>query len=216
MVGPNGAGKTTLFNTITGFLRPTSGAIFFRGRRIDGLPPDRVCRLGVSRTFQLVEVFPSMSVFDNVAIAVLARRSLLLDALRPARRLVESEAGFILEITHLEEAASRTVRTLGLPDRKKVELAIALASKPSILLLDEPVAGMSAQEKPALVELVRHVRNVTGVTTVLIEHDVDVVWSIADRVAVLHRGALIAEGNPEEIRLNPRVRSVYLGADGDA
>jgi branched-chain amino acid transport system ATP-binding protein len=205
-----------LFNTITGFLRPTSGAIYARGRRIDGLSPERICHLGIARTFQLVEVFPTMTVYENAAIAILARRKMLLDAFRSAQRLVGEEVWEILRITNLVELADRKVRTLGLPDRKKVELAVALASKPVILLLDEPVAGMSAEEKPAIVELIRNIRDATSVTTVLIEHDVDVVWAIADRVAVLHRGALIAEGDPEAIRNDPRVRSVYLGEAQDA
>jgi branched-chain amino acid transport system ATP-binding protein len=216
LIGPNGAGKTTLFNVITGFHRPSSGRIAAHGEEISGLSPDAICRRGICRTFQLLEVFPTMTVFDNVAVGVLASQRRTFQVLGTIGETSRRRVNQILEMTRLQDRAEVPVAQLGLPERKKVELAVALAANPRILLLDEPVAGMAVGEKPALIELIRTIQEQTGVTTVLIEHDVDVIWGIADQVAVLHYGQIIAQGTPQQIRADERVRDVYLGQERHA
>jgi branched-chain amino acid transport system ATP-binding protein len=216
LIGPNGAGKTTLFNLITGFHVPDKGRILAFGEEIQGRPPNGISDTGISRTFQLVEVFSTLSVEENIAVALSARGGDSLHLWQPLKSLANPEVKKILSMTGLEHRGDALVSEMGLPERKKVELAVALAGRPRLLLLDEPVAGMAADEKPALIDLIKTIQKQLGVTTIIVEHDMDVIWGIADRVAVLHYGEIISEGPPSEIRQDPKVREVYLGRARDA
>jgi branched-chain amino acid transport system ATP-binding protein len=199
LIGPNGAGKTTCFNVVNGQLRPDAGEVRFEDRRIDGLPPRTLCRLGIGRTFQVAATFSSMSVRENVQVV----------ERNPARR----EA--ILQATGIAALADRQCAELAYGDLKRVELAIALASKPRLLLMDEPTAGMAGAERRALMNLVRSVSKAQGISVLFTEHDMDLVFGFADRVLVLSDGELIAQGAPAEVRADARVRSVYLGEGAD-
>ncbi len=211
IIGPNGAGKTTLFNLITGQLRCNSGRIYFQGRDVTRLPPHRLCRQGLSRTFQITSIFANASVFENVQLALLAHQGKTFQILTSAKRLLAAETQELLEAVGLEDLAVKPAYSLSHGDQRRLEMAIALACHPRLLLLDEPTSGMSMSEKPALVELIRNIVKGQGLTTVLIEHDMDVVFSIADTITVMHRGAVIAEGSPGEIQANSQVQEVYLG-----
>jgi branched-chain amino acid transport system ATP-binding protein len=211
VIGPNGAGKTTLFNLLTGQLRPDAGQIFFKGSDITGRPPHYLCRNGLARTFQINSIFLSATVFENVQLALLAHRGKTWNPLASARRLMVRETEELLDRLGLADAADTRGRALSYGDRRRLEVALALACRPELLLLDEPTSGMSVSEKPALVELIQSVVKENGVTTVLIEHDMDVVFSVSDRITVMHQGAVLAEGAPGEIQANPRVQEVYLG-----
>ena len=195
LIGPNGAGKTTCFNAVNGQLRPDAGEVHFEGRRIDGLPPRTLCRLGIGRTFQVAATFGSMNVRENVQVVE-----------RDANRC-ES----ILRAAGIADLADRQCAELAYGDLKRIEFAIALASRPRLLLMDEPTAGMAGAERRALMDLVRGVSKAQGISVLFTEHDMDVVFGFADRVLVLAEGELIAQGAPAEVRADARVRSVYLG-----
>jgi branched-chain amino acid transport system ATP-binding protein len=216
IIGPNGAGKTTLFNLLTGQLRADAGRIVFKGLDITGRPPHYLCRNGLARTFQINSIFLSATVFENVQLALLAHRGKTWNPLVSARRLMVRETGEILERLGLGEEAEKPGGALSYGDRRRLEVALALACQPEVLLLDEPTSGMSLSEKPALVQLIQEVVKEKGVTTVLIEHDMDVVFSVSDRITVLHQGAVLAEGAPGEIQANARVQEVYLGEERHA
>ena len=216
IIGPNGAGKTTLFNLLTGQLRCDAGRIFFRGADITGRPPHYLCRNGLARTFQINSVFLSATVFENVQLALLAHRGKTWNPLAVARRLMLGETEALLERLGLADEADKPAGTLSYGDRRRLEVALALACEPELLLLDEPTSGMSVSEKPALVQLIQEIVKEKGVTTVLIEHDMDVVFSVSDRITVMHQGAVIAEGTPDEIQANARVQEVYLGEERHA
>ena len=216
IIGPNGAGKTTLFNLLTGQLRCDAGRIFFRGADITGRPPHYLCRNGLARTFQINSVFLSATVFENVQLALLAHRGKTWNPLAAARRLMLGETEALLERLGLADEADKPAGTLSYGDRRRLEVALALACEPELLLLDEPTSGMSVSEKPALVQLIQEIVKEKGVTTVLIEHDMDVVFSVSDRITVMHQGAVIAEGTPDEIQANARVQEVYLGEERHA
>jgi branched-chain amino acid transport system ATP-binding protein len=211
IIGPNGAGKTTLFNLLTGQLRPDTGRVLFKGADITGRQPHDLCRSGLARTFQINSIFLSATVFENVQLALLAHRGRTWNPLISARRLMVRETEELLDRLGLADAADTRGRALSYGDRRRLEVALALACRPELLLLDEPTSGMSVSEKPALVELIQSVVKENGVTTVLIEHDMDVVFSVSDRITVMHQGAVLAEGAPGEIQANPRVQEVYLG-----
>ncbi|MDR5710449.1 MAG: ABC transporter ATP-binding protein [Armatimonadota bacterium] len=213
IIGPNGAGKTTLFHLLTGFLRPDRGRIQIRGEDVTGLPPYRVVHRRVARTFQITSVFPTATALENVQLARAAMGGYLWRPLTPFRRVEVEEAWEILRQVRLEEQAHRRAGELPHGDRKKLELALALACDPEILLLDEPTSGIPVPERPQLMALVRKVVEARGITTLLIEHDMDVVFSVADRITVLNRGTVIAEGTPGEVRADPEVRRVYLGEE---
>lgn len=217
IIGPNGAGKTTLFNTITGAYRPTSGRVTFRGGDITGLPPHRMARLGVARTFQNLKPFAEMSVTENVLIGreVHTRSGFAAAALRTTSFKREEQANLekardLVKFVGLEKRAGNLARNLTYGEQKLLEIARALALEPKVLLLDEPVAGMNPTETSFVMELVRRIRDL-GITVVLIEHDMRMVMEISERICVLDHGELIAEGNPAEIRGNRRVIEAYLG-----
>jgi branched-chain amino acid transport system ATP-binding protein len=204
VIGPNGAGKTTLFNMIAGALRPDEGAITWRGERIDGLRPDEICRRGVARTFQIVRPFPALSVEDNVMIGALLRTA---DVARAAH-----DAEEVMRRLDLFDKRSRAARSLTLPDRKRLEVARALATAPQLLLLDEVMAGLRPTETDRMVAILREI-NAGGMTILLIEHVMRAVMALAGRVLVLHHGAPIALGEPEAVTREPAVIESYLGAD---
>jgi len=205
VIGPNGAGKTTLFNLIAGMLAPDEGSIAFNGARIDGLTPDAVCRRGIGRTFQLVRPFPALTVEDNVMVGALLRRPDPPSALRRAHE--------VLSQLDLFEKRRHLAGTLTLPDRKRLEVARALATEPRLLLLDEVMAGLRPTETDRIVEILKRINKESGLTILLIEHVMRAVMSVATRVLVLHHGAAIAEGPPEAVVRDPAVVQSYLGAE---
>lgn len=211
VIGPNGAGKSTLFNMLTGHLTCDRGRILFRGERIDGAPPHQIWRKGISRTFQVPAVFQSLTVRENVQTALLSRRGMSGSLLAKASGLFEAEAAAILSHVGLLGYAEDGCGTLSLGDLKRIELALALASEPALLLLDEPTAGMSSEERADLMETVVRIVRERKLTVLFTEHDMDVVFGTATRILVLHQGRVLAEGAPAEVRGNPEVQRVYLG-----
>jgi branched-chain amino acid transport system ATP-binding protein len=204
IIGPNGAGKTTLFNMIAGEIAPDQGAISFAGERIDGLTPDRICGRGIGRTFQLVRPFPALSVEDNVIIGALLRR--------PAMEQARAHARDTLRRLDLFDKRSQRASALTLPDRKRLEVARALATEPRLLLLDEVMAGLRPTETDRMIAILRDL-NRAGLTILLIEHVMHAVMALAMRVLVLHHGAAIAQGPPQAIVRDPAVVHSYLGAE---
>jgi branched-chain amino acid transport system ATP-binding protein len=205
IIGPNGAGKTTLFNTICGVFRPDGGTIAFAGERIDGHSPDEVCRRGIGRTFQLVRPFPALSVLDNVVIGALLRHSSVEDA--------RVRADEVLRRLDLFNQRHQRAASLTLPDRKRLEVARALATEPRLLLLDEVMAGLRPTEVDRMVAIMTELNRASGLTIVLIEHVMRAVMALATRVLVLHHGAVIAQGAPAEVVRDPQVIKSYLGAE---
>ena len=205
VIGPNGAGKTTLFNLIAGVIAPDEGRIAFQGARIDRLPPDEVCRRGIGRTFQIVRPFPALSVEDNVAVGALLRHPDPTAAMRRAHQ--------ILWRLDLFDKRRHLAGALTLPDRKRLEVARALATEPKLLLLDEVMAGLRPTETDRMVDILKKLNTESGLTILLIEHVMRAVMSVATRVLVLHHGAAIAEGTPEQVVREPAVVQSYLGAE---
>ncbi|MGH7405938.1 MAG: ABC transporter ATP-binding protein [Candidatus Methylomirabilales bacterium] len=211
LIGPNGAGKTTLFNQITGYLVPDSGRVAFGGEEITGLHPYEISRKGITRAFQIINIFPRLTVVESVQLAILAKRGQTLKCFAPARRMVWGEAMAVLETVGLAERATMLARELSHGDQRVLELALALAGEPDLLLLDEPMAGMSPFERVKVTELIQKIHQDRKVTVLFCEHDMDVVFGISEKVTVLHQGRVIAEGKPEEIKRNEEVHMVYLG-----
>ena len=211
IIGPNGAGKTTLFNLVTGHIRPDAGSVLLEGRNITGLPPHQVCRRGMGRSFQRTNIFPRLSVFQNVQAAFISHRGRGLDLLSRVDRLYRDEAEALLASLGLLERAGEMSGFLSHGAQKQLELGIALASEPRLLLLDEPTAGMSASETHDTIRLISRIARERDLTLLFTEHDMDVVFSIAQRITVLHQGHVIAEGAPAVVRGDPEVRRVYLG-----
>jgi len=213
IIGPNGAGKTTFFNLISGFFRPTSGTIAFDGRDITGLPAHQRVALGMARTFQITEIFPELTVFENIRISteIAAGYRLRAWVSRAERAEIAERVTATLKLAALEAKANRRVGELAHGDQRAAEIAMALALKPHLLLLDEPTAGMGDQETYEITQLIRRLHRDSNFTIVLIEHDMRVVFHLADRVTVLDQGALLAEGTPEEIAADPAVQAAYLG-----
>jgi branched-chain amino acid transport system ATP-binding protein len=211
IIGPNGAGKTTLFNLITGDLPHDSGRIFFFGAEISGLQPQDLCRSGVGRTFQITSIFRRLTAFENVQTALLAHHRRHYNIFRSARRMHRDAAMALLDRVGLAEQALKPSGILAHGDQRRLELAIALAGEPRLLLLDEPTAGMAPRERHEIMALVADIAAGTGLTIVFTEHDMDVVFAVARRITVLHQGAVIAGGTPAEVRANPEVQRVYLG-----
>jgi branched-chain amino acid transport system ATP-binding protein len=211
MIGPNGAGKTTCFNLLNGQLAPDAGEIALDGRSIAGLAPREIWRLGVGRTFQITQTFGSMGVRENVQTALLSHHRRLRSPFASARKIFVDEAEALLARVGMLEQADRPCAVLAYGDLKRVELAIALANRPRLLLMDEPTAGMAQSERSALMELATGLARSENLAILFTEHDMDVVFGFAQRVLVLHSGELIAAGAPDVVRADPRVQEVYLG-----
>ena len=212
LIGPNGAGKSTCFNMLNGQIRPDSGRIALNGHDIAGLSPRRVWRLGVGRTFQIAATFASMTVRENVQVALLAHHRRIWRFWRPAAAWFVPEADALLTQVGMRDQAERAAGVLAYGDLKRLELAIALANAPRLLLMDEPTAGMAPAERVALMQLTRTLASKQGLAVLFTEHDMDVVFGVASRIVVLNRGEVIAGGDGAAIRADPRVRAVYLGS----
>nr|WP_311527149.1 ABC transporter ATP-binding protein [uncultured Ralstonia sp.] len=213
VIGPNGAGKTTFFNLISGFFRPTAGTIAFEGQDITALPAHRRVTAGIARTFQITEIFPELTVFENVRISAEAAAGFRQRPwISPADKAhVRQHVEHTLELTGLHGKANRLAGELAHGDQRTTEIAIALALRPRLLLLDEPTAGMGDQETDETMQLIRSLHRKNNFTIVLIEHDMRVVFDLADRITVLDGGRLLAEGTPEQIAVNEAVQAAYLG-----
>lgn len=211
LIGPNGAGKTTLFNIITGHLKADEGSIIFKGYDITGLSPQKIWALGISRTFQIPAIFQSKSVFENVQIAVVSSMKKTLRFYNSFRNMFRERVESILQDVGLLDYKEKPSAFLSYGDLKRLELAIALANDPELLLLDEPTAGMAPSERAELMELVRSLAKERYLTILFTEHDMDVVFSSAERIVVLHQGQVIAIGDHDEIKGNARVEEIYLG-----
>jgi branched-chain amino acid transport system ATP-binding protein len=211
LIGPNGAGKSTFFNILTGQLRADAGDVRWRGRSITGLPPHAIWRLGISRTFQITATFATLSALENVQVARLSHVGRSRALSRPAARLEVAPSRALLEQVGLAEQAARPAGVLAYGDLKKLELAIALANEPALLLLDEPTAGMAPAERGALMALTARIARERDLTVLFTEHDMDVVFAVAERIMVLHQGRVIADGTPATVRGDRAVQAVYLG-----
>ncbi len=212
VIGPNGAGKSTLFNLITGHIAPDGGRVLLDGRDITGAPPHRICRMGIGRSFQRTNIFARLSVFENVQAAFLAHRGRGSNFWARSEDFYRDETAGLLASIGLDIQADAIAGTLSYGNQKQLELGITLASDPEVLLLDEPTAGMSATETRETMQLLRRIAGERGLTLLFTEHDMEVVFTIAEKIAVLHQGHLLAEGTPAEMRSDPEVRRVYLGA----
>ena len=213
LIGPNGAGKTTCFNLVNGQLAPDAGTVSLQGERIERLPPRDIARRGVGRTFQVAATFASMTVRENVQMALIARANGQGAVTSRADGLLRAEADALLERVRMTKFADQGCATLAYGDAKRVELALALAGGPRLLLMDEPTAGMSPRSRGRLMDLASALARQERIAVLFTEHDMDIVFGHADRVIVLDRGQIIAEGTPDEIRANARVQAVYLGTD---
>ena len=214
LIGPNGAGKSTLFNILAGQLRADAGVVAFEGRPIPGLPSHGIARLGVGRTFQITATFATLTALENVQVARVSHRRRTGALFTSAAHVEAGPARALLAEVGLAEHAHRPAGELAYGDLKKVELAIALAGEPTLLLLDEPTAGMAAAERVSLMRLVVTIARERGLTVLFTEHDMDVVFAAADRIVVLHEGRVIADGLPAAVREDRQVQAVYLGEDG--
>ena len=213
VIGPNGAGKTTLFNLITGHLRRDRGKILFKGEDISLLPPHDICRRGIGRSFQIVNVFHRLTVFENVQVAVLSQQRQSNTLFRPASSLAVAETRRILESVGLIDKERRIVGSLSHGDQKILEIAIALGNEPELLILDEPTAGMSPEETFATIDLILQLARIRGLTILFCEHDMDIVFSISRSIMVMHQGKTLIQAEPEEVRRNPEVQTAYLGGE---
>jgi branched-chain amino acid transport system ATP-binding protein len=211
IIGPNGAGKTTFFNLVTGHLRPDAGSVVLDGRDITGMAPHDVCRLGMGRSFQRTNIFPKLTVFENVQAAFISHRGRGLDLFRRVDGLYRAEVEALLASLGLLDRAREVSGFLSHGAQKQLELGIALASEPALLLLDEPTAGMSAAETRDTIRLIARIARERSLTLLFTEHDMEVVFSIAQKITVLHQGRVIAAGAPADVRADPEVRRVYLG-----
>ncbi|MDP2968008.1 MAG: ABC transporter ATP-binding protein [Deltaproteobacteria bacterium] len=213
VIGPNGAGKTTLFNLITGALKRDKGRIIFKDEDISELPPYEICKKGIARSFQIVNIFPRLTVFRNVQVAVLSQQRRSNQLFQPAKNMVVKETDNLLESVGLLDKAHSIAGLLSHGDQKILEIAIALGNEPELLILDEPTAGMSPEETSATMELVRRLAQMRGLTILFCEHDMDIVFSVAQSIMVMHQGRTLVQGKPEEVRNNPFVQEAYLGVE---
>jgi branched-chain amino acid transport system ATP-binding protein len=211
IIGPNGAGKTTLFNLISGHLEPSSGEVTFRGRVISGLKPYQISHLGIGRSFQLNNLFPALSVFENIRLAVQSRSAARFDLFKHVRKFkkIDEKAEHIVEKIGLADFSDQQVQYLSHGDKRLLEVGIALATEPVLLLMDEPTSGMAPDETARMIEFVKELAQ--ELTIILIEHKMNVVMSISDRVIVMHQGMVISRGTPAEVQADPEVKRAYLG-----
>jgi branched-chain amino acid transport system ATP-binding protein len=216
VIGPNGAGKSTLFNIITGRYAPRSGHVLYRGRDITGAAPHRIARLGVGRSFQIINTFPRLTVFQNVRSAVLSRRHMRLDAWSLLDRQVDvsREAEETLGMVGLLDRRDVLASELSYGDQRELEIALTVATRPDLIMLDEPTAGLNSEDTRRAVALIRQVTE--GRTLVMVEHDMEVVFNLADRISVIYYGRVLATGTPDEIRTNDEVKRAYLGRKASA
>ncbi len=212
MIGPNGAGKSTCFNLINGQLKPDYGSVVVMGHRINGYQPWQVWSLGVGRTFQITSTFASMTVLENIKLALLSFHRRTKSLFARVRNLYSDESMELLKLVGIEDQHDRACGVLAYGDLKRVELAVALANRPKLLLMDEPTAGMGAAERQSLMELTADIVRRRNIGVLFTEHDMDVVFTHADRIIVLNRGELVAEGTPDEVRQNSKVQEIYLGS----
>ena len=213
IIGPNGAGKTTLFNLLTGHLPPDTGRILFKGKEITGLSPHEICRKGIGRSFQRTNIFPRLSAFDNVQVAVMSWLRKSSNLFLRAQSMLREETDEILESVGLGDKKEMTAGLLAHGDQSRLEIGIALGSYPELLLLDEPTAGMSAEELGRTVELIQSLARERGLALLFIEHDMNVVFGISEKIRVMHMGRIIAEGRPEDVRANDEVQRIYLAEE---
>jgi len=215
IIGPNGAGKTTLFNLITGRLKPDTGKVFFKDEDITGLPPHKIVRKSIGRSFQVSNIYPNLTVFQNIRVAILSNKLKSWIFYRPVGKFFDEndETANILQNMNLYEEKDMLSEALSHGDRKKLELGMVIAMKPHLLLLDEPTAGMNPTETESTISLIRDIARQLGLTLMLTEHDMKVVFSLADKITVMHYGKIVSEGEPNEIRENETVRQIYLGKE---
>jgi branched-chain amino acid transport system ATP-binding protein len=216
VIGPNGAGKSTLFNLITGKYKPTAGEVLFKGRDITGLPPHKIARMGLTRSFQITTIFKNMTVFQNIRNAVLSRNKIRYSIASRLSRMngINGETEEILNRIGLLDKKDEISGELAHGHKRALELGLALAMDPEVILLDEPTAGMPTEETMQMVELIE--KNTADKTLIIVEHDMDVVFSIADRITVLYYGTILASGTPDQIRNDQRVKDAYLGEEDEA
>ena len=211
IIGPNGAGKTTLFNVITGTYMPSSGQVFFKGNEITGFKPHQLARIGIGRSFQITSTFSKLTAFQNIRMGILSKRGIRFNLFRRADKMqaITEETDELLNRINLTEERDVPADLLSYGKHRSLEVSMAMATDPELVMLDEPTAGMSRDETHNAVELIRRITE--GKTMVIIEHDMDVVFSLADRITVLHLGKILAVGPPEEIKENQEVKNAYLG-----
>lgn len=218
LIGPNGAGKTTFYNVVSGRYRPTAGRVLFEGRDISGWPSHRMAGMGLLRSFQITNIFPALTVLENVLVPLVVHHGRGFSCLKAISGYLDlaDEAERILERVGLSGRSNRTVSTLAYGDKRLIEMAIVLARRPRLVLLDEPTAGMNPEETDRMIGLIRELSESSETTFFVTEHDMKVVFSVAEKIFVLNQGSLLAEGTPEEIRQNPDVKRAYLGGSLDA
>ncbi len=211
IIGPNGAGKSTYFNLVTGYHRATSGKVLFKEKEITHLPAYSRCNLGITRSFQITSIYPKLTVYESVLMALLCHRKVTLDFFSSAKRFFKEDVWRILEDIGLADQATRLGDSISHGDKKRLELAVTVGTEPDLLLLDEPTCGMSPEETEITMGLINKLSKERGITILFTEHDMSVVFGIAKRISVLHQGTLIADGSPQEVRNSEEVQKVYLG-----
>jgi len=213
IIGPNGAGKTTLFNLLTGHLKPDSGGVYFQDLEITGLSPSRICRAGIGRSFQKTNIFPRLTVFDNIQVALMSWRKNTRNIFQNADRFFRKEADEILVSLGLGDKKNRIAGLLAHGDQRLLEIGLTLGTYPELILLDEPTAGMSPEESRNTMALIQQIVRAKKLTLLFIEHDMNIVFGISEKVRVMHVGSIIAEGSPQEIRANDQVQKIYLAEE---
>jgi len=211
IIGPNGAGKSTYFNLVTGYHRATAGRVLFKEKEITHLPAYSRCNLGITRSFQITSIYPKLTVYESVLMALLCHRKITLNFFSSAKKFFKEEVWHILEDIGLADQAHRVGDSISHGDKKRLELAVTVGTEPELLLLDEPTCGMSPEETDMTMSLINQLSKERGITILFTEHDMSVVFGIAKRISVLHQGTLIADGSPQEVRNSEEVQKVYLG-----